>query len=160
MDNMALAGVQLPPNLQNISELNFMDAAKLMAAFSTGGEFPLTFVQNVEVRNPNLSDVAAINRLDWILLVDDKEITQGTNEQRVEVPPNSITNMPLSFKIDLRKVISSGASSAFLNLVLNLVKQSKQPSSIKLKVKPSFNIAGVNIAYPGYISLSQNFSAN
>jgi hypothetical protein len=41
-----------------------------------------------------------------------------------------------------------------------LVKQSKQPSSIKLKVKPSFNIAGVNIGYPGYISLTQNFSAN
>ncbi len=160
MDNMALAGIPLPPTLQNLSEMNFLDVGRIMASFATGGEFPLTFIQNVEIRNPNTNDVAAINRLDWILFVDGKEITQGSNDQRVEVQPNSVTNMPLSFKIDLRKVISSGASGAFLNLVLNLVKQSKKPSTITFKVKPSFKIAGAMIGYPGYISLTQEFSAN
>jgi hypothetical protein len=159
MDNMVLAGVALPPNLQDISQLNFLEAAQIMATFSGGGEFPLTFIQNVEVQNPN-NEVAAINRLEWILFVDDKEITQGANDQRVEIQPNAITNMPLSFKIDLRKVINSGAASAFTNLVLNLLKQSKKPSSITLKVKPSFKIAGMMMPYPGYISLTQQFSAN
>ena len=159
MENMALAGIVLPPTLENISQINFLDVAQIMANFAKGGEFPLTFIQNVEVQNPN-DQLAAINRLEWILLVDDKEITQGFNDQRVEVQAKSIVNMPLNFKIDLRKVISVGAAEAFINLVLNLLKQSKKPTRIKLKVKPSFKIAGMMVAYPGYISLKQEFSAN
>jgi LEA14-like dessication related protein len=159
MEQINLAGVTIPPNIQNVSDIGFLDAAKITATFLSGAEMPLSFIQNVEVENPN-EDMAAINRLDWILFVDDKEITQGTHNQRTEVQPKSITNMPLQFQVDLRKVINSGAADAFLNLVMNLTKQSKRPSRIKLKVKPHFNVLGATVAYPGYISLTQEFSAN
>jgi LEA14-like dessication related protein len=159
MDNINLVGVSISSNMQSLEDINFLDAAKIMATFASGAEMPLTFIQNIEVQNPNPA-TAALNRLDWILYVDDKEITQGYHDQRIEVQSNQTVNMPLNFRIDLRKVINSGAADAFINLVMNLAKQSKRPSRIKIKVKPSFNIFGATVAYPGYISLTQEFSSN
>ncbi len=159
MEKMTLAGVQLPENVQSMEQINFLDAAAILAAFSRGGEFPLSFTQNVEIKNSN-QELAALNRMDWILLVDDKEITQGTNTDRIEVAPQTTAVMPMRFTIDLRKVLQSGAADAFINLVMNLAKQSKKPSQVKLKVKPYFKIAGVLLPYPGYISLNQEFKAN
>jgi hypothetical protein len=159
MEKLTLAGIKLPENVQSIDQINFLDAAALLAAFAKGGEFPLSFVQNVEVKNPN-QDLAAMSKLDWILIVDDKEITQGSNTERIEVAPQETKNMPLQFTIDLRKVLNSGAADAFINLVMNLSKQSKRPSQVKLKVKPYFKIAGGLVGYPGYISLTQEFKSN
>jgi hypothetical protein len=158
MDKISLAGVQIPENVQSIEQINFLDAAAILAAFSRGGEFLLNFRQNVEVKNPNQA-LAALNRLDWILIVDDKEITQGTNNERIEVQAQATAQMPMQFSIDLRKVINANAADAFINLVMNLAKQSNKPSQVKLKVKPYFKIAGVLVPYPGYISLSQEFKS-
>lgn len=159
IENFALAGVRLPKSLEDLSQLNFIDLGTVMTAFSRGGEFPLSFTQNVEVRNPN-NDVAAIDKLDWILYLDGNEMTQGSIEQRIEVAPQSTAVMPVQASIDLRKVINSGSAGAFFNLIRNLMKQSDTPSQVKIKVRPSFRVAGTHIPYPLYISLSQEFTSN
>jgi LEA14-like dessication related protein len=159
IENFALVGVRLPKSLEDISQLNFIDLGTVMNAFGKGGEFPLSFTQNIEVRNPN-NDVAAIDKLDWILYLDGNEMTQGTIDQRIEVQANGTAIMPVNATIDLRKVINSGSAGAFFNLIKNLMKQSDTPSQVKIKVRPSFRIAGTNIPYPLYISLSQEFTSN
>ena len=76
IENTNLAGVNIQ-HIQKLSDLNFIDAARISAAMA-GKELPLTFTLNVEARNPNASQ-ASIQRIDWILLIDDIEMANGTN---------------------------------------------------------------------------------
>jgi len=157
VDNFRLAGVNVL-GIKDLSELTLLDAGNVTASLLQG-RLPLTFTLNVEVMNPN-EKKAAINTMDWILLIDDSEITSGTTNQRIEVPPNGgITNMPLHFDLELTDIFQKETGNALINLALGLVNKNKEPSRIAIRVKPSFMIAGGEVKYPGYITVSKKFKS-
>ena len=101
VNNLKLASVNIQ-NIKNLSNLNILNAAKIATAYSSG-QFPLEFILNVEVRNPNPTN-AAMNKLDWILLIDDLEMVSGINNQRVNVSPNGgVSTLPLSIIFEANK---------------------------------------------------------
>ena len=70
VQDVRIAGISVQ-NYKGSADLNFSDAARLAAAL-TGSTLPLTFNLNMEAHNPN-GQVAGLNRLEWILLIDDIE---------------------------------------------------------------------------------------
>ena len=158
VENTFLAGVNIQ-RIQKLSDLNMMDAAMLTAAM-TAKEVPLTFTLNVEARNPNTSP-ASMQKIDWILLIDDIEMAKGTNNQQVLIPANQGTVIiPLQISTDLKKSLTGKSGTAIINFALNLAGSGNTPSRITLKAKPTIMIGSFPIAYPGYITVSQNFSSN
>ena len=61
--------------LNQLSDLNMFDAAKIASAVGSQ-QFPLDFTLNIEAKNPNTS-TAGMTKIDWILLIDDIEMTRG-----------------------------------------------------------------------------------
>ncbi|HAI75399.1 MAG TPA: hypothetical protein DCM08_04060 [Microscillaceae bacterium] len=149
-----LAGVNVE-GIRDFTEFNLIDAGKIALSL-TQGSIPFGFTLNLEVKNPN-NKVAALNRLDWIMYVDDIEMARGTSNERVEVAPAGIGTLPLSFQLDLKKVFSGGSAKALFNLILNLVNLGADESQLVFKVKPSFLILGSEVAYPGYIKIKKEF---
>jgi len=155
--NMKLAGV----NIQDkhfMSDLSIMEAAKI-AGVLAGGTLPLTFDLNVQVKNPN-PGLAAMNRLDWILIIDDIEMTRGILNQRIEIPANTVTSFPVAMSLDLMKSLNGKSGDALINFALNLAGTGSRPTRIKLKAKPTIMIGTTPIEYPGYITIRQDFGAN
>lgn len=157
VENTNLAGVNIQ-RVQKLSDLNFIDAARISAAM-TGKELPLTFTLNVEARNPNATP-ASMQRIDWILLIDDIEMANGTNTQQVLIPANQGTIIiPLQISSDLKKSLTGKSGNAILNFAFNLGGAGNTPSRISLKAKPTILIGSFPLAYPGYITVTQEFSS-
>ena len=157
VDQLRLAGVNIQ-QVRQLSDLNFMDAAKITAA-AAGGTLPLNFTLNVEVKNPNPA-AAGLNRLDWILLIDDIEMTTGVNNQRVQVAANGGTAIiPLTIGIDLRQALQGKSADAIANFGLNLAGAGNRPTRITLKAKPTIMVGSQTISYPGYLTVQNEFTS-
>ena len=157
VDQLRLAGVNIQ-QVNSLSDLTFMDAARITAA-ATGGNLPLNFTLNVETKNPN-STTAGLNRLDWILFIDNIEMVSGTNEQNIQIPANGGTSIiPLTIGINLKEALKGKSGDAIANFGLNLAGAGNKPTRITLKAKPSIMVNGRSIAYPGYLTVENEFTS-
>ena len=156
VENTSLAGVNVQ-QIQSFSDLNLLDAGRLTAAYATGS-MPLTLTANVEARNPNNS-VAAMNSLDWILLIEDRELVTGTLNDRVSIAPDGgTTTLPIRISTDLRKALAGKSARETAELGLGLVNNGNKPSKkMSLKIRPSIMIGSAVVRYPGYITIGTNF---
>jgi len=151
---MKLAGVNIQ-NKDAMSDLSIMDLAKIGGVIA-GGSLPLSFDLNIQAKNPN-PGTAAMNKLDWILIIDDVEMTRGVLNQRVEIPSNMISAFPLAMNLNLMESLSGKSGDALINFALNLAGSSDRPTKIKLKAKPTIMIGSKPIEYPGYITIKHEF---
>lgn len=151
VQDVKLAGISVQ-NKRGAADLNIGDAARLGIAI-TSGTFPLTFNLNVEARNPNGMS-AGLNRIDWILFIDDIEMVSGTNEETINIPANGSNVFQLHMNVDLKKVLNGKSGQSLLNFGLNLAGSNGEPTRIKLKAKPSVMIGSRLVAYPGYITIT------
>lgn len=152
--NMKLAGVNIQDK-HSMSDLSFMEVTKI-GSILAGGTLPLTFDLNVQIKNPN-PGMAAMNKLDWILNIDDIEMTRGVLNQRVEIPANTVYDFPVAMTLDLMKSLSGKSGDALINFAINLSGTGSRPTRIKLKAKPTILIGSTLIGYPGYITIRQEF---
>jgi hypothetical protein len=158
VNQLRLAGVQVQ-NIQSTSELSLLDAAKLTTAIASGS-LPLEFILNVEARNPNASQ-AGMSRMEWILFIDDTEMSRGILEQPVTIPANNgIAVIPMKLNLDLMKVLSGKGKDAILNFGLNLAGAGNKPTRFSMQLKPTIQVASIPVTYPGYITVRTEFSNN
>lgn len=158
VDQLRLAGVNIQ-QVNQLSDLSLMDAARITTALATGGSLPLTFTLNLEAKNPNTA-LAGLNRLDWTLLIDDIEMVSGVNEDRLEISPNGGTSvLPLSIAVNLKEALKGKSGDAIANFGLNLAGAGNRPTRITLRAKPTIVVRGQSIAYPGYITINNEFTS-
>lgn len=142
----------------NIADLSMRDASMLLSSIASG-PLIMDLTLLVDIKNPNKS-TAAMNRIDWILFIDDYEIMDGTTVEKIVLPPdNKTVTVPLEIRSNLKEVISNGGGIALLKLALNLAGISSDPNRITLKAKPYIQIGSKHLAYPGYISIKTDFTS-
>lgn len=156
VEKTAVAGIKVQ-GLKSVSEIPILELAKLQSVLSTG-KLPLTFILNLEAKNPNASD-AGMNKFEWILLMDGDEMTTGLVEKAVEIPAKGVGTIPLAVSFDLRKVLSGKTLDSMLNLALNIAGEGTKPTRLSLKLKPSITVEGQELDYPGYITVTHEFSS-
>jgi hypothetical protein len=157
VQQLNLVGVNVQ-NIKSMSDLSFMDAAKLASAVASQ-HFPLDFTLNIEAKNPNTA-AAGMTKIDWILLIDDIEMTQGILDKAVTIPANNGTAMiPVQMRVDLKKALTGKSADAVINFGLNLAGAGNSPTRFTLKMKPTINVNSFPITYPGYITVKTEYSS-
>jgi hypothetical protein len=153
--NLNLAGINVQ-GIKKVSDLNLLDAGKLATAVASN-QFPLDFTLNIEAKNPNTA-AAGISQIDWILLIDDIEMTKGLLDKQVSIPANNgVALIPLQLHFDLKKALSGKSADAILNFGLNLAGSGNKPTRFTLRMKPTINVNGFPITYPGYLDVKTEF---
>lgn len=156
VSNLNMAGIDVQ-NIKSYSDLKITDGAKLLAAVASG-TLPLNLTINVEAKNPN-AQKAALNKLDWILLIDNIEMTKGTTENRIEIPPSGTGIFPIQARTDLAKVLTGQSAKTIVNFGLNLAGIGSRPTRITLKAKPTIMVGSSPIIYPGYINIKSEYGS-
>jgi hypothetical protein len=157
IENIRLAGIDIQ-NIKSYEDLGVIQILNLTTAVARK-DLPLSFTLGVEARNPN-NKTAAMNRMDWILYIDDIEMTRGIVNDRVEINPNGgIANIPLSLNFNLMEVLQGKSGDALLNFGFNLAGSGDRPTRILVKVKPTIYIGSTAIDYPGYINVKTEFTS-
>jgi hypothetical protein len=155
-ENIMLAGISIQ-NVNSLKSLNLGDAAKIMAAMGSS-TLPLTLTLNIDAKNPNTT-AAGMNRLEWILFIDDIQMTSGVVEKAFTIPPNNGTaTIPVAVGMDLKKVLQGKSLDAIVNFGFNLAGVGNRPTRIKAKLKPTIMIGSHPLSYPGYITVSTDFT--
>ena len=158
VENVNIAGVMVQ-NIKSINDLGFADMAKIMAAL-TSPVVPLSLQLNMEGRNPN-DKPAGLNRLEWVLFIDDIQMTTGILERPFTIPANNgIAIIPVQIGLDLKQILTGKSAEAILRFVMNLAGAGGEPTRFKIKLKPSVLIGGLPISYPGYITVKTEYSNN
>lgn len=158
VQQLNLAGISVQ-NVKSISDLNMFDAAKIASAVGSQ-QFPLDFTLNIEAKNPNTSP-AGMTKIDWILLIDDMEMTRGILDKQVTIPANNGTTIiPMQMHIDLQQALSGKSADAIINFGMNLAGTGNKPTRFTLQMKPTINVGGFPIAYPGYLNVKTEFGTN
>ncbi|MDD3739576.1 MAG: hypothetical protein PHP31_09835 [Lentimicrobiaceae bacterium] len=158
VSNLTLANVNFQ-NVKSASDISIADYARLTNAIFQGN-LPLSFTLNVGVKNPN-NQKAGVTALDWILFIDDIEMTRGILSQSYTINANSIGTIPVNMNFDLKQVLSGKSGEAVLNFAYNLLDVGNKPTRFMLKLKPTINVAGFPVEYPGgYFEVKTTFVSN
>ena len=155
VQNLTLAGVNVQ-QVKKMSDLNLMDAQKLLSAVLKQS-FPLNMTLNVEAKNPNTSS-AGLNKLEWILIIDNIEMARGALDQHVVIPANQgIATIPLQLSTDLKNVLTGRTTDALINFGLNLAGAGNKPTRITIRLKPTITVGQVELNSPDYISVTTEY---
>lgn len=158
VQHLNLAGINVQ-NVKSISDLNMFDAAKIASAVGSQ-QFPLDFTLNIEAKNPN-TKAAGMTRIDWILLIDNIEMTRGIQDQQITIPAdNGIATIPMQMHVDLQKALTGKSADAVINFAMNLAGTGNKPTRFTLQMKPTITVGGFPITYPGYLNVKTDFGTN
>ncbi len=153
-ENIVIAGISIE-NYTSVKDLGVGDFAMFMGAL-TQPELPLSLQLNIEVKNPNPAP-AGINSLDYIVIIDDIQMLQGSYTQPITVPASSSAVIPVQLNVDLKQALKGKSMDAILNFGFNLAGVGHQPTRFKLKLKPSILVGSTVLAYPAYITVKTEY---
>jgi LEA14-like dessication related protein len=140
------------------TDFSFMEG-QMIAGNLLRSTLPFDVRAKIEVRNPGNS-AAAVNAILWKVYVDDVQVAMGSVNERVEIAPAGgrvLVTVPVH--ADLIDLLEGDSPGAMLNLALNLVNSGDKTSRVSLKIKPSVLVGSQTIKYPGYFTISREFSS-
>ena len=154
---ITLAGVNIQ-TVRRFADLKLTDATKVGGALAAGN-LPLAMTVNLEVKNPNKT-LAAINRLEWVAMIDQYDILNGFVSQRIEVQPNGgVATIPLTVSANLRSVLKTLGRTELLDFGMGLTDQSDRPSRVAVKLKPTIMVGKHPLEYPGWLTVKREFTS-
>ena len=159
VSGFTLNGVSLNGKTR-IQDFSSLDILKISAAVARG-TLPVSFILNVDARNPNdgtggfKKTNATIKDFPWRLFIDNKETISGDLASPVTVPGTGESiNIPLRMNIDLVSFFKNKDYESLINLALNLSGNSQAGSSkLELYAKPAVTSVLGDISYPQEIKI-------
>jgi hypothetical protein len=151
LSEVRLAGIDLA-RVASYSSLSLGDAARLATAVSQR-RLPLDFRLHLTALNPADNSVdARLVRMEWTLLLQDRETISGTFAQEVLLRRGEPTDVPIAISLDLLDFFQ-GSAEDLLNLALSLSGQGGEPTQVTLRATPTVDTALGPIRYPGPITI-------
>lgn len=156
VENMLLAGVDIS-KIVTTRDYSLEQTGKITKSILQG-TLPLSFILNIEVKNPNQNN-ASLNRLEYIALIDTTQVASGSLEEQIVIPAaGGIATIPLNVRTDLLDLLKKAPINTLLNFTLNLADNGKRPVRVSVKIKPWIQVGARNIEYPGYLTITKDFS--
>jgi LEA14-like dessication related protein len=132
---------------------------QIIALYLLGSSLPFDIQVYVEARNPG-STTAAVKSIQWIAYVDDVKVAKGKITDPVEIPPNGRrVVVPLAVHADLIDFMEGDRPKTLMNFAMTLFNAGEQNSQLRLKIKPSIQVGSQTIKYPGYFTVTTEFSS-
>jgi hypothetical protein len=121
---------------------------------------PLSARINLNITNPT-ADLAGINQFEYKVLVKNHELANGFVNQKVEVQPGGTTAVPVRLNANIYEVLQDGKTLDDISDFLSGGKDSKTEKKgvITLKIRPTLDMAGRAMKYPGYITIDKEISS-
>lgn len=156
IEQATLGGVDVT-NVRSAADLSGADRARILAAYGAGS-LPLAMRVNLQVTNPN-AELAALNALDYKVLIDGNEVATGATTQRIEVAPNSTAVVTLPINADVRRAVANGGLESVGNFALGLADRNRQPTRLTFAVRPSVKFLGATFKKANYITIEKDLTA-
>ena len=135
-------------NQSSLNDLSFNNKMNLSKSLLTG-KMAVDVEMALDVVNKS-DGKAVMNTVDWILLLKKEEVLSGTTNTRMLVEAGEMGVLLLKFSFNLFKVLKGSNISDLWEIANN----PSNPDLFTIKIKPSVQIAGQQVKYPGYININ------
>ena len=151
VSDLRLAGIDLA-RIRTYDDLSFTDAGRLVLAVSQK-RLDMDFQLHLLAENPadNTTD-ARLVKLDWILLIQDRETLTGVFDGDVRLPPGEPTDVPITIRMNLVEFFD-GSAQELLELALSLAGEGGEPKDVALRATPTINTPLGPMRYPQPITI-------
>lgn len=154
--NVSIAGTNID-KLLGSKNLNVVNMPSLALAYLRK-DVPLKATLNLQISNPS-SNLAAINNFDYIILINQQEIANGTVNQRISVSAKQNVNVPVQLNANIYQFLASGKTLQDIGAFLSgAVNGTEQKGLVTVKIKPSIVVGGNLVKYPGFITIDKEVS--
>jgi len=158
-DSITLAGydIQQFRNIRSIEDFNPLKFPRIAAGLLTRN-IPLNARINLGITNPTNKN-AAINQLEYRVLLAGQELFQGFLNQRIEVAPGGgQISVPIRLNANAYQLLTDDKTrEAFTQFIGNLAgSDDSKASRVTIKIKPTLDLGNKAIDYPGYITIEQD----
>lgn len=121
---------------------------------------PLKARVNLTITNPTATE-AAINQFEYIVLIKNQEIANGFVNQKVSIQPGGTTTVPVRVNSNIYSFLSNGKT---MEEILDFVRGGESGASerkgvVTIKIKPTIDVGGKLVQYPGYITINKEVSS-
>jgi len=156
VSGLRLAGIDLG-QIDSYDDIGFSQAASLALAI-TQKRLPMEFQLHVLAENPAENSVEArLMRMDWTLLLQDRETLSGVLEEEILLPPGEPTDIPIFISLNLVDFFE-GSAKDLLELALSIAGQGGESKEVALRATPVVDTPLGPIRYPRPITiLSREF---
>ncbi len=154
VDSLTLAGTDLSPLLRG-EEINLSRVPAIAFGY-LNQNLPLAASLQLQVENPT-KKLAGIRQFQYVVLLDNTEILDGTSDLVLEVPAGATTVTPVRLQANIYKLITNGDNLQKL-LAFFEREGSNAPShqvDLTFKIKPTISLGNKGIDYPGYITVQK-----
>ncbi|GAB3929422.1 hypothetical protein [Larkinella terrae] len=157
-DSVYLSGIDVR-KLKNLEDLNPMKYPQLATGFMTKS-IPISARLNIDITNPT-NKTAAIDQLEYKILLAEQELFNGFVNQRIEVAPGGASRVPVKLNANAYKLMTDDKTrDAFTDLVRNMSGSNNSKSSrLTIKIKPTLALGNKKVDYPGYITIDQEVTS-
>ena len=154
-DSIALAGYDIR-EFRSMEDINPIKYPRIATGLLTRN-VPLNARINLDITNPTNKN-AAINQLEYRILLAGQELANGFINQRIAVSAGGgKTRVPIRLSTNAYQLVTDAKTrDAFTQFVQNLSGNANtQPSKLTIKIKPTLDIGNKAINYPGYITIEK-----
>jgi hypothetical protein len=157
-DSVYLSGIDIR-KLKNLEDLNPMKYPQLATGFMTKS-IPISARLNIDITNPT-NKMAALDQLEYKILLAEQELFNGFVNQRIEVAPGGASRVPIKLNANAYKLMTDEKTrGAFTDLVRNMSgSNSAKSSKLTIKIKPTLALGNKKVDYPGYITIDQEVTS-
>ncbi|MES2417865.1 MAG: hypothetical protein V4541_06730 [Bacteroidota bacterium] len=122
-------------------------------------DVPLKATLAVEITNPS-TVLASVNNFEYIILINRQEIVNGVVNQSVSVGAGETANVPIQLNANIYQLLSNGKILNDISTFLSsAAKGIPQKGLVTIKIKPTINVGGNLVKYPGYITIDKEVSS-
>jgi LEA14-like dessication related protein len=151
ISNLTVSGINLSKGLTPL-----MIPAVMAILEGKASSIPLNFTLNLDVKNPN-AGTAAFQALQYIVAIDDVNITNGNFNKAFSVDGGATKLLPMELGVDIAQLMKNNSKDAVLNIVKNFIGIGDNPSKVTVQLKPSFKVGEQSFTSPVFIPVSFNF---
>jgi len=151
VSNLRLAGVDLSA-VRSYADLSLADAGRVALAVQQRS-LPMDFRLHLTATNPADNSVdARLVRMDWTLLLQQRETVSGTFAQETLLRRGQPTDVPIQISLNLVDFFQESARD-LVDLALSLAGQGGTPTEVTLRATPTVDTAIGPIRYPQPITI-------
>jgi len=116
-------------------------------------KIPISLTAHVRIHNPNQKK-AALNSLDWKLLLREHEVADGTISERYEINPNETIEVPIEIISDIGSVMKAFSVKELAGMMFSMSSIQKISKDIQLKIKPSIRVGKISVKSPAFFTVT------
>ncbi len=142
--DVSLCGINVSDGISAIETVKILG---IMSRNSFSSDSEMDFTLNLNVTNPNVTE-ASFYGMEYAVNIDGIDFAEGAASESFSVKSGETAVLPVQLKAQMSELLKPETRDAASAMMENFLGLGNKASTVKVQLKPVFNIAGQSVKSP------------